>query len=339
MNRAMLRGPLSVAGILLASQVTAATHNAESFPFGYIGLDIGQARYHSDDSDATSRSENNLAGGGHLGYQFNPYFSTELAYQYLGDGYASAPAHQLIGSFSQVALSARLGYPITDKLSHYLKLGGAAWFADLNSMASADSQGFSPVYGTGLAYTFSDNLTVRFEYQITSDIGNDAIGYANHSQASLGLSWQFGRAQKTAPVASPVTVASPVAVPIAPKPVAQEENKTVVIPEHFSTLFAHNSSTLLNSAALIPVVELMKQQPHATITLIGHTDSSGSEKYNLRKSKRRASAVANYLISQGIDQDRITTIGKGEAEPIADNHSAEGRGMNRRVEITIQSSR
>ncbi|OZI74256.1 outer membrane protein OmpA [Bordetella genomosp. 12] len=76
-----------------------------------------------------------------------------------------------------------------------------------------------------------------------------------------------------------------------------------------------------------------------TIIAVGHTDSIGTEAYNLKLSDRRAASVKAYLVSKGIDPNRIYTEGKGEAQPIATNKTAEGRARNRRVEIEIVGSR
>lgn len=72
-----------------------------------------------------------------------------------------------------------------------------------------------------------------------------------------------------------------------------------------------------------------------TLTLIGHTDNVGSEADNLVLSKKRADAVRNYLISKEVADVRITTIGKGESEPLVSNETAQGREKNRRVEFII----
>ncbi len=64
---------------------------------------------------------------------------------------------------------------------------------------------------------------------------------------------------------------------------------------------------------------------------IGHTDSIGTEDYNLDLSRRRAESAVNYLAAQGVTESRITVRGMGESEPVADNATAEGRALNRRV--------
>ncbi len=71
--------------------------------------------------------------------------------------------------------------------------------------------------------------------------------------------------------------------------------------------------------------------PFATALIEGHTDSVGSEAYNLALSDRRAKSVFDYLTSRGVDPARLSSVGKGESMPIADNSTAEGRQQNRRV--------
>jgi OOP family OmpA-OmpF porin len=71
----------------------------------------------------------------------------------------------------------------------------------------------------------------------------------------------------------------------------------------------------------------------------GHTDSVGTEQYNQRLSERRAQAVKDYLVSKGVPASKITTIGKGESQPVATNKTKEGRQKNRRVDIEFKGVR
>jgi len=71
------------------------------------------------------------------------------------------------------------------------------------------------------------------------------------------------------------------------------------------------------------------------IHIVGHTDSTGNDKYNQALSKKRANSVADYWISQSVPSEKITQRGEGERKPIASNETPEGRDQNRRVEITI----
>ncbi len=82
----------------------------------------------------------------------------------------------------------------------------------------------------------------------------------------------------------------------------------------------------------------MKDNPNVQVTIEGHTDSIGSDGYNLRLSERRAKAVKMYLVARGVEGSRLDTLGKGESEPVADNSkdgkdNPEGRAMNRRAEL------
>ena len=75
------------------------------------------------------------------------------------------------------------------------------------------------------------------------------------------------------------------------------------------------------------------------IIAVGHTDSIGTDAYNQKLSVRRAEAVKAYLVSKGIEKNRVYTEGKGEKQPVADNKTADGRAKNRRVEIEVVGTR
>ena len=87
------------------------------------------------------------------------------------------------------------------------------------------------------------------------------------------------------------------------------------------------------------MVDRVKGIALEVIIAVGHTDSIGSDKYNNRLSQRRADSVKAYLVSKGIEPNRIYTEGKGEKQPIADNKTREGRAKNRRVEIEVVGTR
>jgi outer membrane protein OmpA-like peptidoglycan-associated protein len=74
------------------------------------------------------------------------------------------------------------------------------------------------------------------------------------------------------------------------------------------------------------------------IVVEGHTDSRGSDSYNLDLSERRAQSVRDYLVTRGVSANHCRAVGYGESRPVADNRTAEGRANNRRVEIVIERS-
>ncbi|HOO10852.1 MAG TPA: OmpA family protein, partial [Cyclobacteriaceae bacterium] len=83
------------------------------------------------------------------------------------------------------------------------------------------------------------------------------------------------------------------------------------------------------------VVEFLMANPSVEIEIAGHTDSKGSDDYNLNLSQGRSQSVVDYLISQGIDSYRLSAHGYGETRPIDTNDTDEGRASNRRVEFTV----
>ena len=126
----------------------------------------------------------------------------------------------------------------------------------------------------------------------------------------------------------------------AEEPVVEEvvvvEQETIVIRD---LLFAFDSAKLdpADEDKLATVVSRLKNEaPDAKLTITGHTDSVGADAYNQKLSERRAQAVADYLVSNGIPASSIVSVGgAGESQPVADNSTKDGRAMNRRVEIQI----
>lgn len=119
----------------------------------------------------------------------------------------------------------------------------------------------------------------------------------------------------------------------------KQEPRGMVITLSGAVLFATNKSELLPAAQakLSEVAQALTQQDKdSKIVIEGHTDSQGADDANKELSQRRAESVRSYLVSHGMAADRVVATGFGEARPIADNKSAEGRANNRRVEIVVE---
>ncbi|MBP1151885.1 MULTISPECIES: OmpA family protein [Methylocaldum] len=104
-----------------------------------------------------------------------------------------------------------------------------------------------------------------------------------------------------------------------------------------SVLFEYDKANLKPGAQqeLYQLVNTLKQHPDRNVLIEGHTDSRGSESYNEELSLRRAQAVQDFLLRNGVSPDRIVTRGYGEAYPVASNDTNAGRLQNRRVEIYL----
>ena len=138
-----------------------------------------------------------------------------------------------------------------------------------------------------------------------------------------------------APKAAPAPAPQPAPAP-APAPAAA--TKVTYAADAF---FDFDKAVLKNEgkAKLDDLAGKVKGINLEVIIAVGHTDSVGDDAYNQKLSVRRAEAVKAYLVSKGIEKNRVYTEGKGEKQPVADNKTKEGRAKNRRVEIEVVGTR
>lgn len=115
------------------------------------------------------------------------------------------------------------------------------------------------------------------------------------------------------------------------------DQKSILVNLPNGVTFPVDSTSISPSfqATLDKIAASLLEYPNSLIDVYGHTDSTGSDQYNLDLSQRRADAVANYLVMRGVSRARIRTAGYGERYPVADNTTEAGRAANRRVEIRI----
>ena len=144
------------------------------------------------------------------------------------------------------------------------------------------------------------------------------------------------------PVAAPAPVVAP-----APPPVAAPAVVPVAPPAATKVTYAADAFFDFDKSVIKPagkeklddLIGKIKDINLEVIIAVGHTDSVGSDTYNQKLSVRRSEAVKAYLVSKGIERNRVYTEGKGEKQPVADNKTAEGRAKNRRVEIEVVGTR
>ena len=137
-------------------------------------------------------------------------------------------------------------------------------------------------------------------------------------------------AEPAAPVAPPAP--TPPAAPAAPSSVKQS------ITIQAEALFDFDKSVLkpAGKKSIDDAVAKMQKVDVEVVIATGHTDSIGTDAYNQRLSERRAKTVKEYMVSKGVAAAKITTLGKGETQPVATNKTKEGRAKNRRVDIEFK---
>ncbi len=149
------------------------------------------------------------------------------------------------------------------------------------------------------------------------------------------------------PVAMPAPAAAPAPAP-APAPVAAPAPAPAPAPPAATKVtYAADAFFDFDKAVIKPegraklddLVGKIKDINLEVIIAVGHTDAVGGDSYNQKLSIRRSEAVKAYLVTKGIEKNRVYTEGKGEKQPVADNKTAEGRAKNRRVEIEVVGTR
>jgi outer membrane protein OmpA-like peptidoglycan-associated protein len=120
----------------------------------------------------------------------------------------------------------------------------------------------------------------------------------------------------------------------------REEARGLVLTLPGSVYFEVNKSVVQSAmrSRLLEIARALATAGDSSILIEGHTDSDGSNEYNLELSRLRAEAVRSVLVAGGVPADRIETQGYGETRPVASNRTAAGKAQNRRVEIVLQGS-
>ena len=332
--------PNSLLRLILVAAVVAAGPARAAGPF--IGVDLGV----SEPTDGNYRAHVKTGGtfNPYVGYMFNKYLGLEGQLQVVVqsiDEHSNFPDNNkqtttMLGGTGgpRFVLPFRYPFDLGDGEIYATAQGG--YFTGLSGRLSQSAPGFST--GAGLGYKLTPALTVEafgrwntsFMSPRPKDLGPGQVPQERFGDdiewftGGFGMMYEFPEAPP-APPQPPVAQLPPVAPPLQKKIVLR------------NVLFDFDRSDIRPDSApvLDEAVALLKEAGNITIIAEGHTDSIGTEAYNLKLSLRRANAVRQYLIDHGIAADRIRAEGLGESRPVASNATAEGRAQNRRVELRV----
>jgi outer membrane protein OmpA-like peptidoglycan-associated protein len=305
--------------VLAPAAVQAQSINAqEGF---YIGAGGGAAWFIGSNSNANTWT--GWAVGGKVGYDFvGPRLELEAGYGQIPTS-ANIPGTAINGKVGQLTVMANLLYDFmpTSVITPYIGAGAGIAFVDSN--ASLGSTQFAYQGMVGVAYNVDEQLRFMIEGRyvgttnpsVNTPFGN--VSFQNNNILALaGVQFKF------APPAPP---------PPPPAP-------PMVAPPSFMVFFDWDRSNLSAQAltTIKQAANAYKQKGNARITATGHTDTSGSESYNMALSLRRANAVKDALVREGVPATNIAVIGRGEQGLLVQTGPNVREPQNRRVEIVIQ---
>jgi len=301
--------------------VCAQAQDINPYQGFYIGAGGGADWAIGSNSNASTWT--GWAVGGKAGYDFiGPRLEVEVGYGQIPTS-ANIPGTAINGKVGQLTAMANVLYDFMPASAFTPYIGAGAGVAFVDSNASLGSTQFAYQAMLGLAYNISDSMRFMVEGRYlgtTNPSVNTPIGtvtFQNQNIMALaGIQFKFG-----APMAAP------------PPPPAQ-----MAAPPSFMVFFDWDRSNLSQQAlnTIKQAAGAFKSKGNARITATGHTDTSGPEAYNMALSLRRANAVKDALVREGVPAQAISVVGRGEQGLLVQTGDGVREPQNRRVEIVIQ---
>jgi len=312
----------------------------------FVGIDLGT----SEPTNGNYRAHVEHGGTGNPfgGYMFNDYLGIQgqlhATFQEPDDDHRGFKNENQVTTLLGGTVGPRLQIPLGEVMDMYIT-GQGGYFEGVSGHVDHGAPGFS--VGGGIDYNITQNFAVglfgrwnrvymspRFEGaalttgpeppQVPEERGPADLEYG---QGGISLKYSFAQAAPPPPPPPPPPVAA------APPPPPPVKKKIVLRSVHFD----FNKYNIRADA--VPVLDeaakILKEEGTVAVIVEGHTDSVGSDAYNMKLSKRRADAVRSYLVDHGVSASRISTEGYGKRRPVASNDTADGRAQNRRVELHV----
>jgi OmpA-OmpF porin, OOP family len=309
---------LLAAAAVMALPAIAEAQDVQQ-PGVYIGVEGGlNWMFNTTILGTNVTPQTGWALGGKIGYDFiGPRVELEGIYRQNQNGQFFGN-RAITGQISQVGAMANFLYDFnaTGTIVPYIGAGAGVGFVDSDTNLGSTVFAFQGILGLG--YNFSPNLRFNLDgrYYGTTNPTVAGFGWSNNNISLLAsIQLKFGSSPPPPPPPPPV-----------------------VTPPSFMVFFDWDRSNLSAQAltTIKQAADAFRTKGSARITATGHTDTSGPEAYNMALSLRRANAVKDALVRDGVPAQAITVIGKGESQLLVPTADGVREPQNRRVEIVIQ---
>ncbi|MCY1497839.1 Outer membrane porin F [compost metagenome] len=333
-------------GVVIGSMLATSSLGVLAQGQGAVEGEIFANRYFADSTRGYDNDEGNLFGGS-IGYFLTDDVELALSYGEYHDIRTQATNKDIKGENGALTALYHFGQPGAG-LRPYVSAG--VGHQTIGQEAGGRDHTTQGILGAGLKYYFTEHFYARGGVDGLYNFDRGDSEY----MAGVGIGVNFGGA-KPLPPAEPVAEVCADSdndgvcdnvdkCPDTPANVTVDADGCPAVAEtvrvELDVKFDFDKSVVKEESYgdIKNLADFMQQYPATTTTVEGHTDSVGTDAYNQKLSERRADAVKDVLVNQyGVGAERVDSVGYGESRPVADNATADGRAVNRRVEAEVEA--